>query len=75
MMTQEQLQELCPKAERITITDGTVAMKVGEFSQAINVDLSKDHEQVQRQVKNLYLDLQAMNREQQSQIEAAQRAR
>lgn len=74
-MTYEQVKKLCPKAERITITGDTVAMKVEEFSQAINVDLSKNHEEVSRQIKNLYLDLMAMNRETESQVKAANDAR
>jgi hypothetical protein len=66
------IKELCPKAENITITGNTIAMKVGEFSQAINVDLNKLHEEAKRQVKNLYLDLMAMNREMQDQIKEAE---
>jgi hypothetical protein len=65
-MTEEEVKELCPKAERITITGSTIAMRVGEFSQAINVDLSTGPN-AQRKVKDLYLDLQAMNREMESQ--------
>ena len=70
-MTTDQIKQLCPQAERITVTGNTVAMKVGEFSQATNVDLSRHHEEVSRQIKNLYLDLMAMNRQTEEQIKAA----
>lgn len=75
MVTLEDIKNLCPKAERVTITGNTVAMKVGEFAQAINVDLSKHHEETSRQVKNLYLDLQAMNRASEAQVRAASNQR
>ena len=74
-MTLQEIKDLCPKAENITITGNTVAMKVGDFSQAINIDLNKLHEETSRQVKNLYLDLTAMNRQVEAQIKAAQNAR
>jgi hypothetical protein len=71
-MTTDQIKQLCPKAENVTITaEGTVGMKVGDFAQATNVDLSKGHEEASRQIKNLYLDLQAMNRETDAQLKAA----
>ena len=74
-MNAEDILEFCPKAERITITGNTVGMKVGEFAQAINVDLSKDHQESRTQIKNLYLDLMAMNREVQAQVAAAGKQR
>lgn len=71
-MTTEDIRKICPKAENVTITaEGTVGMKVGDFAQATNIDLSKGHEEASRQIKNLYLDLQAMNRETQAQIAEA----
>lgn len=74
-MQVEHIQKLCPKADRVTLTpDGTVGLKVGEFSQAINVNFSKAHHEIERQIRDLYLDLLGMNREQDSQIEAAKEA-
>lgn len=71
-MTYEQVQQLCPKADRVTLTnDGTVGLKVGEFSQAINVNFQKGHEEASRQIKSLYLDLLAMGRETEAQIREA----
>lgn len=68
MMTEDEVKQLCPKAENITITpDGTIGMKVGFFSQAINVS----HGDAKRKVKDLYLDLMGMNREQETQKKAA----
>jgi hypothetical protein len=74
-MTVEDVQKLCPKAERITITpDGTIGLKVGEFSQAVGTAYNKDRSGAERLIRNLYNDLLAMNREQDSQIRAAQNA-
>ena len=75
MVTAERVRELCKDAENITVTDATVAMKVGEFAQAINLDRNKEHLDQERQIKNLYMDLKAMGREQQKQIEEATRER
>lgn len=66
-MTIDEVQKLCPRAENITITGSTVAMKVGEFAQARNLDLSHNGNP-ERQIRDLYLDLQAQNRELQSQL-------
>ena len=74
MLTNEQIKEICPKADRITVTpDGTVGLKVGEFSQAINVNVSKEHHEIKKQIKDLYLDLLAMNRNMEAQYRAASR--
>jgi hypothetical protein len=66
-MTVEEVKILCPKAENISIMDSTVGMKVGDFAMARNIDLSQAPGNAERQIKDLYLDLQAMNREQDSQ--------
>ena len=74
MLTSEEIMKLCPKIDRLTVTpDGTVGMKVGEFSQAINVNVSKEHHELSSQIKDLYLDLMAMNRNMNAQYEAARR--
>lgn len=71
-MNEKDIKKLCPKAERILITpDGTIGMKVGEFSQSINVNYSSGHQSIERQVRNLYNDLLAMGREQEVQIAEA----
>lgn len=70
-MTVEEIQKICPKAENISLTGDTIGMKVGEFSMARNVMRSEEPGTVERQIKNLYLDLQAQNREYQSQINEA----
>ena len=62
-MTLEEIQELCPKAENISLTaDGTVGMRVGTFGMAINVYRSKDKQEHRHQVLKLYRDLQGMKR-------------
>lgn len=71
MVSAERVREICKDAENVTVTGSTVAMKVGEFAQAINLDLNKEHLDQERQVKNLYMDLKAMGREQQKQIQEA----
>ena len=68
-MDEKQVKQWCPKAENITITGSTISMKVGEFSMARNVTLSHSPGDMERQVKDLYFELQNMNR----QIEAQQR--
>lgn len=60
MVSAERVRELCKDAQNVTVTDSTVAMKVGEFAQAINLDLNKEHLDQERQIKNLYMDLKAM---------------
>lgn len=72
-MNLSDIQALCPKATNITITGGTVAMKVGEFAQAVGIDLNKDHSGAKILIKNLYLDLLAMNRQVEAQQLAASR--
>ena len=75
-MNEADIRKLCPKAERITITpDGTVGLKVGEFSQAVGTAYNKDRSGAERLIRNLYNDLLAMNREQESQIKAASGSR
>ena len=75
-MTEQDIRKLCPKAERITITpDGTVGLKVGEFSQAVGTAYNKDPVGAERLIRNLYNDLLAMNREQDAQIKAASGSR
>ena len=71
MVSAERVREICRDAENVTVTGSTVAMKVGEFAQAINIDLSKEHLDQERQIKNLYMDLKAMGREQTKQIQEA----
>lgn len=69
MLNESQIKKLCPKAERIMITpDGTIGLKVGEFTQAININYSQGHEAAERQIRNLYNDLMGMGREQERQI-------
>lgn len=71
-MTENQIKQLCPQADRISITpDGTIGIKVGEFAQAINVNFNTNHEAAERQIKDLYLDLLGMNRSMQRQIKQA----
>jgi hypothetical protein len=73
-MNEQDIRKLCPKAERITITaDGTVGLKVGEFSQAVGTAYNKDRTGAERLIRNLYNDLLAMNREQETQIRNASR--
>ena len=73
-MTEESIKKMCPKVDRITITsDGTIGLKVGEFSQAVGTQFNKDRSGAERLVKNLYLDLMAMNREQDKQKQDAAR--
>ena len=75
-MTNEDIKKLCPKADRITITpDGTVGLKVGQFSQAVGTNYNKDRSGAERLIRNLYNDLLAMNREQETQIKAANASR
>lgn len=74
-MTEEQVKEWCPKAENITITGSSVGMKVGEFSMARNVSLSHEPGTIERQVRDLYLDLQAQNREYEGQLNEARSLR
>ena len=62
-MTLEEIQELCPKAENISMTsDGTVGMKVGTFGMAVNVYRDKGKQEIKNQVLKLYRDLLGMNR-------------
>lgn len=73
-MNEQQIRELCPKVDRITITpDGTIGLKVGEFSQAINLTYNQNHDAAKRQIRDLYNDLMGMNREQAKQIQEAKR--
>lgn len=70
-MTEDEIRELCPQADRVTIMGDTIGLKVGEFSQAINLVYGKDPTSVSRQVKHLYTDLLAMNRQHQKQVDEA----
>lgn len=75
-MNEADIRKLCPKVDRVTITpDGTIGLKVGEFSQAVGTQFNKDRSGAERLIRNLYNDLLAMNREQSAQIRAANASR
>lgn len=63
-MTEEEVKKIVPKAERITVLgDGTIGLKVGEFAKSVNLGMLKDRGDAERKIKDLYYDLQAMNRQ------------
>lgn len=75
-MDEETVRKIVPKVERVTILgDGTIGLKVGEFAQAINLDMLKDRGDSERKIKDLYYGLQAMNRQQAEQQEKSRDAR
>lgn len=65
-MTEADVQKLAPKATKITIYESSIGLQVGDFAQAIGIT-----QDWRRQVKDLYLDLLAMNRSQKEQIKVA----
>lgn len=63
-MTTQDIEKLCPRAERITIyDDGSVSFRVGDFAQSVNPGSLKDPTAWQPAVRNMYSELCNMNRQ------------
>ena len=76
-MKEEDIRKIVPGADKIFVTENggayTIGLTVGLFSQAVNVAYNKDSGGWEEQVRNLYQDLKAMNRQVKYQQDLAKR--
>ena len=63
IMTEEDVKKLCPRATHISIYEGAIGFRVGEFAQSVAPSSLKDVTAVEKAVRDLYANLCGINRE------------